>query len=96
MARTPLIKKLRRRARALRSRAVDELLASESRANALGAAVRRVQRGRRTLDQRSAKLLGALGLATQEDLERLQRRVARLRKRLRGVADMLAEERTPD
>jgi len=92
MARTPLIKKLRRRARALRSRAVDGLLANESRADALGAAVRRVQRGRRTLDERSAQLLGSLGLATQTDLERLQQRVARLRKRLRGIADMLADE----
>ena len=64
-------------------------VASEDRADALGAAVRGVQKGRQVLDENSGRVLGALGLATQEDLERLNRRLGRLRKRLRALLDNL-------
>ena len=87
-----MFRKIRRRARHLRTRALDELLASEERADALGAAVRQVQKGRRALDDNSAKMLGAMGLASREDLEHINRKVARLRKRLRGVLEQLEED----
>ena len=89
MADSPLIKKLRERARDLSTRAVDELLTSDSRSDALGAALRGVQKGRKSLDQQGARMLGALGLASVEDLERVNRKVARLRKRLLRLLDDL-------
>lgn len=70
---------------------MEEILASETRADALGAAVRRVQQGRRTLDETGSKVLGSLGLATQEDLTRLEQRVGKLRKRLRRILDDLED-----
>ena len=89
MSESPLIKRLRRRAKDLGSRAVDELLKSKDGPDALGAAVRGVQQGRRVLDEQGSRVLGALGLATQDDLERVNRKVGRLRKRLLGILDEL-------
>ncbi len=85
-----MFERLRRRAGRLRARAVDELLASQQRDDLLGAAVRQVQRGRRNLDDRGAKVLGSLGVATKEDLEKVSRRLARLRKRLETLVDELS------
>jgi len=89
VAQSPLMKRLRERARDLGSKAVDELLASESRADTLGAAVRGVQKGRRTLDEGGARMLGVLGLAGPEDVARINKRLGRLRKRLQTLLDDL-------
>ena len=91
MADSPLMKRLRRRARAIGSRALDEILSSDQRADAMGAAVRRVQEGRRMIDEQGARVLGALGLATQPDLDRVSRKVGRVRKRLEALLDGLDE-----
>ena len=81
------IRRLRRRATSLGTRALQELLTPEQRADALGVAAKGVQEGRRLLDDSSARLLAALGLATQTDLERVSRKVGRLRKRLEALLD---------
>ena len=92
MAQSPLIKRLRARAKELGSRVVEEALNSDRRSDAVGEAVRRVQQSRRSLDEGAARVLGALGLATQEDLEHLNRRVGKLRKRLLGILDQLDDD----
>ncbi|MEE8408086.1 MAG: hypothetical protein V3T05_00640 [Myxococcota bacterium] len=89
MAKRRLLDALRRRARTLRARAVDELLENERRSEAVGAALRRVQQGRRVLDERSARMLAALGFATQQDLERVSQKIGRLRKRMMALLDEL-------
>ena len=89
MADSPFMRRLRQRARDLGSRAIDELLSSEDRADVVGAAVRGVQKGRQAIDESGGKVLGAIGLATQEDLERINKRLGKLRKRLRSILDDL-------
>ena len=83
------MRRLRDRARNLGSRAIDELSSREGRSDAFGAAVRGVQRGRRQIDEQAARVLGVLGLATQEDLAKVNRRIGRLRKRLLALLDEL-------
>lgn len=92
MAQSPLLKRLRARAKEVSSRAFDELLADDARSEVLNAALRRVQQGRRTLDETGSRVLGTLGLANQEDLERVKKRIGRLRKRLRRIVDELEHE----
>jgi hypothetical protein len=87
-----LLKRLRRTAKTFGERALQEIMSSEGGADALGAAVKGVQEGRRILDESSVKLLGALGLATQADLERVTRKVGKLRKRLEALTDRLEED----
>lgn len=91
MTDSPFLKRLKQRARSLGERAVDELLASENRSDAVGAAVRRVQEGRRAFDENASRVIGAMGLATHDDLERVSRKVGRLRKRLNELLDRLDE-----
>ena len=92
MPRSPLIKQLSARARALGARAVDDLLANEDRAKTVTQAVRRVQQARTVLDEQGARMLGAMGLATHVDVERVGRKVARLRKRLQALLERLDVE----
>lgn len=87
MAESPFVRRVRRAVRDASSRAVDELLGAQTSTDALGAAVRRVQQGRRLLDSQGARLLGTLGLATQVDLDRVSQRIGRLRKRLEVLLD---------
>lgn len=84
--------RLGQRAKNLGQRALQELLTEEQRSEALGMAAKGVQEGRRKLDASSAKLLSALGLATQPDLEKVSRKVGRLRKRLEGLLDELESD----
>ncbi len=90
MADSPL-KRLGERARELGSRAVGELLKDEQRAEVVGAAVRTLQAARSQLDAQQGRVLAAMGLATQADLERVSRRIGRLRKRLLALRDRLGE-----
>lgn len=84
MADSPLIQRLRRRARDAGELATRELFSrsGERGAETLGVAVRGLQTGRQVLDERAARMLESLGLATQQDIERLSRRIGRVRKRL--------------
>jgi hypothetical protein len=84
-----IFKRLRHTAKTFGERALQEIMSSEGGADALGVAVKGVQEGRRLLDESSVRLLGALGLATQADLERVTRKVGKLRKRLEALVDGL-------
>jgi len=89
MSRKRLIDQLGDKARELSSRAARELLNGERRAEVVGEAVRRAQDARTRLDQQGTRMLAAMGFATAADLERVSRKVGRLRKRLRGILDQL-------
>lgn len=89
MAESPLWKRVKDRAKNVGKSALDELLASEESSSVASAAVRRVQEGRAFLDENASRLLGALGLATQADLDRVSKKVGRLRKRMTALIDRL-------
>ncbi|MEM6733491.1 MAG: phasin family protein [Myxococcota bacterium] len=91
MADSPLMKKLRERARTVTQAAAREVMGRSGPrgGEALGAAVRGAQSGRKVLDESSAKVLEALGLATRDDVEALSRRIGRLRKRVQRMVDSL-------
>lgn len=86
MAESPFVRRMRQTMRDVGSRAVDEILGAQSSGDALGAAVRTVQQGRRLLDAQSTKVLSSLGLATHDDVDRLSQRLGRIRKRLERLA----------
>ena len=83
------IKRLRARARELGARAVDGLLATEERAKAVGSALQKLQQAKNRLDEQQLRMLGAIGVATRSDLERVARRVGRLRKRMLTLLERL-------
>lgn len=87
MSDSPLMKKLRQKAASVGARAARELAGSRS--DPLGSAVRGVQETRRVVDDNTARMLGAVGVATRDDLERVTRRIGRLRKRLQEIVDDL-------
>lgn len=89
MADSPLWKRVKDRAKTVGKSAIDELLASDESSSAVGAAVRRVQESRAFIDENASRLLGVLGLATQADLERVSKKVGRLRKRMTALIDRL-------
>ncbi|MEO0813190.1 MAG: phasin family protein [Myxococcota bacterium] len=89
MAESPLIKKLRARAQDLTGRAAREVLnrGGSRGTDAMGAALRGAQSGRKVMDESTARVLDALGLATRDDLDAVSRRIGRLRKRLQRLID---------
>jgi hypothetical protein len=89
MSRKRLIDQIGDKARELSVRAAHELLNSERRAEVVGEAVRRAQDARVRLDEQATRMLAAMGFATAADLERVSRKVGRLRKRLRNILDQL-------
>ena len=82
---------LRQRAKDFGVRAVDEILQGDAGGDVVGQAVRGAQLGRKTIDEQAARVLGAVGLATQADLGRVNRRIGKLRKRLKALVDRLDE-----
>lgn len=83
MSESPFVRRLKDRA----SRAAQGLLDNEAAGEAMAVALKRLQSGRRSLDDLAQRLVGVLGLATTEDLVRVQRRIGHLRKRLRRLVD---------
>jgi hypothetical protein len=83
------LSRLRESARRLGARAASELLDDERRAETVGSVLRRLQELRGLVDERGGRVLTALGLATQTDLERVQRKIGRLRKRMEAILDRL-------
>jgi hypothetical protein len=81
------LQRLRRGARQLGARAVGELLASDAGAGAAGDVVKRLQAARVSLDDGSARMMAALGLATKADLDRVSRKIGRLRKRMLALLE---------
>jgi len=66
-------------------------MASEGGADALGVALKGVQGGRRAFDEHAGRVLGGMGLATQSDLERVSRKMGRLRKRMTALLTRMEE-----
>ncbi len=58
-------------------------------------AARGVLEGRRFLDDQFERLFSALGLATQADLERLAKKVAKLRRVLEDLVDEVEAAASP-
>lgn len=85
-----VIGRIKKGAQNLGARALGELLATDERRKAVGKAVQKVQAGRRQLDDRAQQALTTLGLATQDDLQRVSRKIGRLRKRLGALSDKLS------
>jgi polyhydroxyalkanoate synthesis regulator phasin len=81
------------RVKARAARAVEGIVSSERGAAAVAAAVQRVQNGRRTLEEKSTEVISALGLATKADIERLSRKIGKLRKELQALVDADAGHR---
>lgn len=83
------LSRLRKRARKLGARAASEILDDEKRAETVGSVLKRLQDLRTVVDERGVRVLGALGLATESDLERVTRKIGRLRKRMEAILDRL-------
>jgi hypothetical protein len=79
--------------RELGSRAVGGLLSDDRRADRVGQAVRTLQGRRRAFEERATRMIQTLGFATQEDLERVTRKVGKLRKRMGRLLARLEEPR---
>lgn len=68
----------------------QELAGSDQAADdALDLALRSMRGGRRVLDEQSAKVMSAIGGATQGDLDRLSRKVALLERRMVRLVNRL-------
>ena len=92
LADSPLFRRLRDKAKSIGERAIDDLVSSPERSTIVGEAARRVQDGRLAFDKQAARMVGALGLATQEDIDRLGKKIGRLRKRMRALLERLEDE----
>lgn len=79
------------RLRRIGSRAIDELLSARPSAGVLNSAFNLVQDKRKAFDESGAKLLASLGVATTADLQVLERRLARIRKRIEAVVETLED-----
>lgn len=83
---------IRDRVREVGSRAIGGLLDDDRRADRIGKAVRTLQVGRRAFEERAEQMIRTLGFASREDLERVTRKVGRLRKRMGKLLTRLEEE----
>ncbi len=80
------LSRLRHRAQKLGERALQEMMSTPQGAEAVGIAIKGMQEGKRRLDAQAVNLIGTLGLATQEDLQRVSHKVGQARKRLQDAA----------
>jgi len=86
------MKRLRVVAQDFGGRAMEDFLSSEGRAEALGLAIKGAQGGRKTFDEQAGRVLGAMGFATTTDLDRVGRKIGRLRKRMLDLLSQLDED----
>ena len=83
-----LFKSLQDKAVRLGERAVSGLTKGDEKADeALLTALHSVRGGRRALDEHRTRLLGAVGLATRGDLDRVSRKLGQLQKRMSRVLE---------
>jgi len=69
---------------------LNELAGSEEKADeAIDLAVRSVRGGRRVIDEQSARMMSAMGVATQGDFDRLARKVSLLERRMLRLVSRL-------
>ncbi len=76
---------LKNRALGLTQKALERLMADETRAGAVANAVGTVQRGKRALDRSQDEVMRALSFAPKSDLKALGKRLSLLKKRLRAL-----------
>ena len=81
--------RLREAAQDLGGRAMEDFLSSEGRSEALGFAIKGAQGGRKSFDDQAGRVLGAIGFATTSDLDRVGRKIGRLRKRMLDLLSQL-------
>jgi hypothetical protein len=83
-----LFKSLQDKAVRLGERAVSGLTKGDEKTDeALLTALQSVRGGRRVLDEHRTRLLGAVGLATRGDLDRVSRKLGQLQKRMSRVLE---------
>ncbi len=85
MARSDIIGKVRARA----AKAVEGIVSSERGAAALSEAMRRMQKGRQVFDEKATEVASSLGIATKADVERVGRKIGKLRKTVQSLLDEL-------
>ena len=80
---------LRERASALGMRLVGKLFEDPNRAEAIAAAIGRIQQARASFDEAQQKALRAAGLVTREDFKAAGRRLSQLKRRCAELSDEL-------
>ncbi len=68
-------------------RAVEKVLADETRAAKVAQAVGKVQKGREALEQAQENVMRALGLASRSDYKEIAKRLSALKRRVRHLAE---------
>jgi hypothetical protein len=89
VADSPLTKRLREKMREIRERGFDDLLESSTTSDVLNQALHGLQSGRKSLDGNIQRLFSSLGFATSDDLDSINRRLGKLRKRMTALLDDL-------
>lgn len=88
MARSELFGKVKARVQ----KAAEDIVASERGSAAVAEAMRRVQLGRKAIDEKATDVVSALGIATKADVERVAKKIGKLRKQVQALIDA-AEKR---
>jgi polyhydroxyalkanoate synthesis regulator phasin len=88
VARSELFGKMKARVQ----KAAEDIVSSERGSAAVAEAMRRVQLGRRVIDEKATEAVSALGIATKADVERVARKIGKLRKQVQALIEA-AEKR---
>ena len=89
MALSPVAKRWREVILQVGESAIEELKASNNSADIVGAALKGAHGGKKVLEEQGGRLLGAMGFATTHDLDRVSRKIGKVRKRLLYLLDAL-------
>ncbi len=73
-------------------KAAEDIVSSERGSAAVAEAMRRVQLGRKVIDEKATEVVSSLGIATKADVERVARKIGKLRKQVQALIDA-AEKR---
>ncbi len=88
VARSELFGKVKARVQ----KAAEDIVASERGSAAVAEAMRRVQLGRKVIDEKATDVAASLGIATKADVERVARKIGKLRKQVQALIEA-AEKR---
>ena len=83
MARSELFGKVKARVQ----KAAEDIVASERGSAAVAEAMRRVQLGRKAIDEKATDVVSALGIATKADVERVAKKIGKLRKQVQALIE---------
>lgn len=73
-------------------KAVEKMLADESRAAKVAKAVGAVQKGKEKLDRAQENLLNSLGIASKSDYKEVGKRIGAIKRRVRHLAEKLERQ----